>query len=89
MINIKNLTLKNFLSVGNVSQAIDFSNAALTLVLGENLDISDEAGSQKNGTGKCQSYNTMIKIRNKLTGEIIEIAIGDLYEATKEQIQCN
>jgi hypothetical protein len=38
MIRIKDLTVKNFMSVGNQTQAVDFDKAQLTLVLGENLD---------------------------------------------------
>ena len=35
---IKSITVKNFLSVGNQTQAVDFDKEQLTLVLGENLD---------------------------------------------------
>ena len=35
MIKLKDLTVKNFMSVGNVTQAIDFNKEQLTLVLGE------------------------------------------------------
>ena len=38
MIKIKDLTVKNFMSVGNQTQAVDFNREQLTLVLGENLD---------------------------------------------------
>ena len=38
MIKIKDLTVKNFMSVGNQTQAVDFEGEQLTLVLGENLD---------------------------------------------------
>ena len=38
MIKLKDLTVKNFMSVGNVTQAVDFQEDQLTLVLGENLD---------------------------------------------------
>ena len=38
MIKIKDLTVKNFMSVGNQTQAVDFDKQQLTLVLGENLD---------------------------------------------------
>ena len=38
MIKIKDLTVKNFMSVGNQTQAVDFNKEQLTLVLGENLD---------------------------------------------------
>ena len=42
MIHIKNLTVKNFMSVGNATQAIDFDRNDLTLVLGENLDLGGD-----------------------------------------------
>ena len=37
---IKHLTCKNFMSVGNATQAIDFDRTDLTLVLGENLEVA-------------------------------------------------
>ena len=36
MIKIKELTVKNFMSVGNQTQAVNFAQENLTLVLGEN-----------------------------------------------------
>jgi hypothetical protein len=36
---IKNLVARNFLSIGNVSQAVNFDRNDLTLVLGENVDL--------------------------------------------------
>jgi DNA repair exonuclease SbcCD ATPase subunit len=50
MITIKNLTLKNFLSIGAVTQAINFDRKDLTLILGENLDLGGDGA--RNGTGK-------------------------------------
>lgn len=50
MIVVKNLTLKNFLSIGQVTQAIDFDRQDLTLILGENLDLGGDGA--RNGTGK-------------------------------------
>lgn len=47
---IKKITIKNFLSVGAVTQNIDLNNNHLTLILGENLDIDGDGC--KNGTGK-------------------------------------
>ena len=45
MIIIKNLTVKNFMSVGNQTQGVNFNSENLTLVLGENLDQGgDESG---------------------------------------------
>ena len=55
MIKIKNLTLKNFLSVGNATQAINFDRTDLTLVLGENLDLGGDGA--RNGTGKTSILN--------------------------------
>ena len=57
MIRIKNLTVKNFMSVGNVSQAIDFDRGQLTLVLGENLDLGGDDSGARNGTGKTTIIN--------------------------------
>lgn len=50
MIILKNLTLKNFLSIGQVTQAVNFNRQDLTLILGENLDLGGNGA--RNGTGK-------------------------------------
>jgi DNA repair exonuclease SbcCD ATPase subunit len=50
MITIKNITLRNFLSIGNVTQAVDFDKKDITLILGENLDLGGDGA--RNGTGK-------------------------------------
>lgn len=57
MINIKNLTVKNFMSVGNATQSIDFDRNDLTLVLGENLDLGGDGS--RNGTGKTTIINAL------------------------------
>lgn len=57
MIAIKNLTVKNFMSVGNSTQAIDFDRRDLTLVLGENLDLGGDGS--RNGTGKTTIINAL------------------------------
>jgi DNA repair exonuclease SbcCD ATPase subunit len=57
MIQIKNLTVKNFMSVGNSTQAIDFNRQDLTLVLGENLDLGGDGS--RNGTGKTTIINAL------------------------------
>ena len=77
MLVLKTITLKNFLSTGAVTQTIDLVKPDLTLILGENLDLGGNAA--RNGVGKCVSVNTMIKIRNKTTGEISELTIGEFY----------
>ncbi len=45
MIRINKLTVKNFMSVGNTTQGIDFDRQDLTLVLGENLDLCNSVRS--------------------------------------------
>lgn len=56
-IKIKNLTVRNFMSIGNVSQAIDFDKGQLTLVLGENTDLGGNSSGSRNGTGKTSIIN--------------------------------
>ena len=57
MIKIQNLTVRNFMSVGNQTQAIDFDKGQLTLVLGENLDLGGDDSGARNGTGKTTIIN--------------------------------
>ena len=57
MIKIKNLTIKNFLSVGNVTQAVVLDQNGLTLVLGNNLDLGGDGS--RNGTGKTTIVNAL------------------------------
>lgn len=57
MIQIKNLSVKNFMSVGNATQAINFDRQDLTLVLGENLDLGGDGS--RNGTGKTTIINAL------------------------------
>jgi len=50
MILLKNIALRNFLSIGQVTQAVNFDRRELTLILGENLDLGGDGA--RNGTGK-------------------------------------
>jgi DNA repair exonuclease SbcCD ATPase subunit len=59
MIKIKELTVKNFMSVGNQTQAVDFGREHLTLVLGENLDMGGDDSGSRNGTGKTTIVNAL------------------------------
>jgi DNA repair exonuclease SbcCD ATPase subunit len=59
MIRIKDLTVKNFMSVGNQTQAVDFNKEQLTLVLGENLDQGGDDSGSRNGTGKTTIINAL------------------------------
>ncbi len=59
MIRIKDLTVKNFMSVGNQTQAVNFDREQLTLVLGENLDQGGDDSGSRNGTGKTTIVNAL------------------------------
>ena len=57
MIKIKTLTVKNFMSVGNATQAVHFDRNDLTLVLGNNMDLGGDGA--RNGTGKTTIINAL------------------------------
>jgi DNA repair exonuclease SbcCD ATPase subunit len=57
MLKIKNVTAKNFMSVGNNLQAVQFDTDSLTLVLGHNLDLGGDGS--RNGTGKTTIINAL------------------------------
>ncbi len=80
MIKINNLTIKNFMSIGNVTQAITFGDD-LTLVLGENLDLG--ANGSRNGTGKTTIINALsfALYGNALT----RIKLSNLINKTNEK----
>tara|TARA_A200000113_G_C8860905_1_gene353294 strand:+ start:111 stop:1892 length:1782 start_codon:yes stop_codon:yes gene_type:complete len=59
MFKIRTLTVKNFMSVGNQTQAVDFDKNLLTLVLGENLDLGGDDAGSRNGTGKTTIINAL------------------------------
>jgi len=57
MLNIKNVSARNFMSIGNNTQAVTFENCQLTLVLGHNLDMGGDGS--RNGTGKTTIINAL------------------------------
>ena len=59
MFKIKDLTVKNFMSVGNTTQAVNFDRRDLTLVLGENMDLGGDDSGARNGTGKTTIINAL------------------------------
>jgi len=59
MLTIKKLTVKNFLSVGNQAQAINFQGKNLVLVIGENMDLGGDDAGARNGTGKTTIINAI------------------------------
>jgi DNA repair exonuclease SbcCD ATPase subunit len=59
MINVNAITVKNFMSVGNQTQAVQFNKSQLTLVLGQNLDLGGDDVGARNGTGKTTIVNAL------------------------------
>jgi DNA repair exonuclease SbcCD ATPase subunit len=59
MLKLKSVTVKNFMSVGNQTQAVDLDKENLTLVLGENLDLGGDDAGSRNGTGKTTMINAL------------------------------
>ncbi len=57
MIQLKTISARNFLSIGNAIQTIDFDRNDLTLVLGENLDLGGDGA--RNGVGKTAMLNAV------------------------------
>ena len=57
MLKLHGLTIKNFMSIGNVTQSINFSDNDLVLVLGENLDLG--GNDNRNGVGKSTIVNAL------------------------------
>lgn len=47
------------MSVGNVTQSVNFDNQSLTLVLGQNLDLGGDDAGARNGTGKTTMINAL------------------------------
>jgi len=59
MICIKDLTVKNFMSIGNITQSVSFNTDSLTLVLGENIDQGGDDSGSRNGVGKTSIVNAL------------------------------
>lgn len=53
------LTLKNFLSFGNVEQTVTLNNSPYTVITGFNKDISNDDSGNKNGVGKSTLFNAL------------------------------
>lgn len=50
MLKVTHVSMRNFLSVGNATQALELTKTGLTLILGENLDVG--GANSRNGVGK-------------------------------------
>ena len=99
MLKIKNITIRNFMSVGNVTQAVSLENDNLTLVLGNNVDLGGDGS--RNGTGKTTlvnalSYgvygNALTNIRkdnliNKTNGKNMLVTVDFEYNGSQYRIE--
>lgn len=82
-LKFKTLKLKNFLSIGNVEQSIDFSGNNLTLILGENKDLGGSDSGSRNGCGKTSALQG---ISYALFGSAINaIKLDNLINRTNEK----
>lgn len=57
-IQLKKLTLRNFMSYGNADQSFDLEQPGTTLIVGEDLDNTND-GKSANGTGKSTIINAL------------------------------
>lgn len=55
----KGITLRNFMSTGQVTQAISLEADSMTLILGENRDLGTEGSGHRNGVGKTVLLNAI------------------------------
>ena len=83
MLKIKELTVKNFMSVGNAAQSINFADKNLVLVIGENMDLGGDDAGARNGTGKTTIVNALSYV---LFGEpLTQIRRDNLVNKTNEK----
>lgn len=99
MITFKNLTMKNFMSVGNATQSVNLNDDEFTLILGENLDLG--GNDSRNGVGKSTilnalSYalygNAMTKIKkpnliNKTNGKNMLVSLDFAIDGVEYRIE--
>lgn len=99
MLRIHNITMRNFMSIGNVTQAVNLNRNNLTLVLGNNLDLGGDGA--RNGTGKTTlinalSYglygNALTKIKqdnliNKTNGKQMFVTVDFEYNGEQYRIE--
>ena len=77
--------LENYVKIVHVDEGLvpfkmyDFQKNLVNTIT-ENRNVIVKTGRQ---VGKCQIYESLITIRNKKTGEIKKIKIGDFYNEVK------
>ena len=69
MLKIKNISAKNFMSVGAQTQAVNFDNVNLTLVLGHNLDMGGD------GSGEALTNIRRDNLINKTNGKAMMVTV--------------
>lgn len=74
------LSIRNFLSIGNQTQELPLDSGDSVLIVGVNRDAPHGGG---NGVGKCVVPETIITVRNKYSGLIESITIGEFHERCK------
>lgn len=99
MLKLKSLTLKNFMSVGNITQTVRLDTGNLTLILGENLDMG--GNDSKNGVGKTSICNglsyalfgkplvniKMDNLINKTNGKGMHVTLDYEYKGVQYRIE--
>ena len=74
MIRFKSITLRNFLSFGNVPTTINLEKDPLTLIMGKNLDKGD-SDKERNGVGKTSVYHAIhFSLYGKAIGNSIKLS---------------
>lgn len=73
MLLFEKIRWRNLLSTGNTFTEIDLNRSNTTLIVGTN------------GAGKCVHINTVVKIRNRKTGEIFETTVGDMIAQKRQE----
>jgi len=59
LFKVKKISIRNFLSIGNVPQVLNLDKAELTLILGENMDQGGDDEGARSGTGKTTILNAI------------------------------
>ena len=84
MLIIKRVTMKNFLSIGNVAQTVELDKNGLVLVLGENIDLG--SSGSRNGVGKSALLQS---ISYGLYGQsLTNIKINNLINHSNQKNMC-
>ena len=73
MLKLKNLTIKNFMSFGNIEHEVSLDEEQLTLILGENRGVTKDGSFENNSNGSGKS-----SIINALSYALFEKPIGNV-----------